>query len=253
MSGRWRLITAQGEAAPESVRRFALRARQRRLRAAVPWLVLAGIVAVLAGCAGIVGFTGVFGVRQIVVNGTAVATPEEVREAADIRTGTPLARVDTAAVATRIERLASVRSAAVRRRWPGTLVVQVTERVAAAVVPVPDGTGFLVVDETGVAFDTLQQRPADLSVVRVTAPSATDPATKAAMIVLRSLPAELLEPLGALVAEAPARIRLELTDGRVVVWGDSTANDAKARVAIVLLGGPGKVLDVSAPGLVSVR
>ena len=38
-----------------------------------------------------------------------------------------------------------------------------------------------------------------------------------------------------------------------IVWGDSTENEAKARVAIVLLERPGNVLDVSAPNLVTVR
>jgi cell division protein FtsQ len=73
------------------------------------------------------------------------------------------------------------------------------------------------------------------------------------MAVLLAIPDELRTPLAALVAEAPARIRLELLDGRTVIWGDSTENDAKVRVTLVLLERPGKVLDVSAPNLVTVR
>jgi cell division protein FtsQ len=61
--------------------------------------------------------------------------------------------------------------------------------------------------------------------------------------------------LQVLVADAPTRIRLELTGGRVIVWGDATENAAKVRVATMLLGSQGaaKTFDVSAPSVVSVR
>jgi cell division protein FtsQ len=57
----------------------------------------------------------------------------------------------------------------------------------------------------------------------------------------------------ALVADAPARIRLELRDGRQVVWGDATQNDIKARVALTLLAGDQQVIDVSAPTVIPTR
>jgi len=56
-----------------------------------------------------------------------------------------------------------------------------------------------------------------------------------------------------LAADAPARVRLELSDGRTIIWGDSSENEAKARVALVLLARPGKTIDVSAPELVTIR
>jgi cell division protein FtsQ len=50
-----------------------------------------------------------------------------------------------------------------------------------------------------------------------------------------------------LSANSPTAIRLELTGGRVVVWGGADQSDVKARVATALLARPGKTIDVSAP------
>jgi cell division protein FtsQ len=53
--------------------------------------------------------------------------------------------------------------------------------------------------------------------------------------------------------EAPARIRLALQKDRQVIWGDSTENDLKARVATALLARDGSTFDVSAPDVVTIR
>ena len=153
------------------------------------------------------------GVRRIEVTGTAITTIAQVEAAAAVELGSPLAQVNPETIAARIGRLPPVRSAAVSRDWPSTLVINITERIAVAVVPVTDATGYLAMDDTGVAFTTLSERPGDLPVVRVSSPSATDVTTKSALTVLGALPSELLSLMSELVAEAPARIRLELTDG----------------------------------------
>lgn len=253
MTGHWRLVRAWGAVAPDSVRRFARRARRRRLRAAAPWLAILGVLAFLAALGGVLGFTSACGVRQIDVRGESLVTAPEVRTAAAVAAGAPLVRVDTGLVARRVGSLPPVRAVSVTRRWPDTLVITIAERSAVAAVPLADGTAFVMIDETGTPFRTVPQRPEALPLVRLATPSTADAATRAGLTVLQALPPELLESLGTLVAEASTRIRLELTDGRVVVWGDATENAAKARVALVLLGRPGTVLDVSAPTLVTVR
>ncbi len=48
-------------------------------------------------------------------------------------------------------------------------------------------------------------------------------------------------------AETPTRIVLQLTDGRVIVWGDAERSDAKATVATALLDRPARTIDVSVP------
>jgi cell division protein FtsQ len=251
LSSRWRLVRARHDAVPGSVRRFSERARRRRLRAARPWLTAIGALAVAAGGAGLVYATPVLGVAEVRVAGARLVTPEQVREAAGVARGTPLVRVDPEAVGRRVGRLAPVAQARVTRRWPRALLVTVVERVPAAVVPT--GERFAVIDREGVVFDSAAQPPSALPVVKLAAPGAADPATRAALAVLHALPPDLRDLMKALVADAPARIRLELRDGRQVVWGDATQNDIKARVALTLLAGDQQVIDVSAPTVIPTR
>jgi cell division protein FtsQ len=129
--------------------------------------------------------------------------------------------------------------------------VTVVERTPVAAVPV--GDRYAIVDREGVVFDSAAQRPAALPVLKLGTPGPDDPATRAALTVLAALPPALRDRMTALVADAPARIRLELTDGRQVVWGDATQNDIKASVALFLLERDQRVVDVSAPSVVPMR
>src|SRR5947207_8186893 len=93
----WRLVRARSDAIPASVRRFNERARQRRWRAARPWLVGAAGLA-LAGLAGWVVYgTPLLGVREVTVRGASLISADEVRAAARIPAGTPLASLDLGA------------------------------------------------------------------------------------------------------------------------------------------------------------
>jgi cell division protein FtsQ len=251
VSSRWRLLRVRGAEVPESSSRFAERIRQRRLRAARPWLVALCAGAVLALVVTAVAATPLFGVTDIRVTGARLVTAADVRAAGRVARGTPLARVDPTAVGRRIGRLAPVASVTVTRHWPHTLAVRVVERAAVAVVP--DGTGYVVIDRTGTVFDRAAKRPAALPVLKVTAPGAGDATTRAALTVLGALPPGLRVLLSAVVADSPARIRLDLRDGRQIIWGDATLNDAKARVAVALLGHDQRVMDVSAPAVIPTR
>src|SRR4051794_37110178 len=90
----WRLVRADTDAVPSSVRRFMARARQRRLRAALPWAVVLGVLLVLGGLAWLVYGTPVLGVRDVQVVGTRLLTPEQVRQAVAVPDDEPLARID---------------------------------------------------------------------------------------------------------------------------------------------------------------
>jgi cell division protein FtsQ len=207
-------------------------------------LVCIGLV--LVGVLAWVGYgTSVLGVREISVSGATIVDPDEVRAVAAVPAGTPLARVDTDAVAARVARLAPVASVKVSRSWPGTLVIDVTERVAAAAVATP--AGFVVLDPSGVAFQTLPTAPAGVVALKVAAPGPSDPATLAGLHVLAALTPQLRAQLTAVAAPSPTAIRLELGGGRVVIWGGADQSDVKARVATALLPRPGKTIDVSAP------
>jgi cell division protein FtsQ len=248
---RWRLERARRDAIPPSVRLFTARARQRRLRAARPWLVALAVLLLVGAGAIVVFATPVLGVARIRVVGAHLVTSEEVAAAAGVTLGTPLARVDLTTVDRRVERLLPVRRATASRSWPDTLEVQVQERAGVAVTAQP--AGFGVLDGTGVLFTAQPTRPADLPLLRLATPGPDDPATRAALAVLASLTGELRTKLVELRADAPTRVRLALAGGREVIWGDATENDFKARVAASLLAKPGKIIDVSAPNVPTVR
>jgi cell division protein FtsQ len=111
----WRLVRADTDAVPSSVRRFMARARQRRLRAALPWAVGLGVLAVAGLLTWMVYGTSVLGVRDVRIEGTEVLTPLQVQEAAAVPMRRPLARVDVDAVRARVQRLAPVERAVVSR------------------------------------------------------------------------------------------------------------------------------------------
>jgi cell division protein FtsQ len=248
---RWRLVRASREAVPPSVRRFMRRARQRRLRSAMPWAVAGGLVALVALGWWVVAATSLFGVDQVRVTGTAVVTEEEVRAAADVAVGTPLARVDLDEVADRVVELAAVERAVASRDWPGTLVITVVERVPVAVVP--RGDEFVVVDVAGVGFQTVAAAPDGLAVIRIATSELDQSLVRDAVSVLAALTAQLREALVEVAVSGPAGIELRLADDRVVIWGDATENDVKAGVADALLAQEGTVIDVSAPDVVTIR
>jgi len=247
---RWRLVRARREAVPASVRRMHQRIRRPRLRSGKLWLVGTLALVVLAASSWVVWFTSVLGVRHIEVAGSQIVGADQIRAVAAVVDGTPLARVDTDAVGRRILSLPSVADVAVSRSWPNTLTIEVTERVPLAVVAV--GRRFVVIDADGVVFNTVTARPAGVIVLRVASPGPDDPATRAALAVLAALTPTLRGQVTALVAESSTRIRLELTGGRIVLWGSTEQSETKAKVATSLLPRPGRTIDVSAPEVATV-
>ncbi|ASW57857.1 peptidase S33 [Plantactinospora sp. KBS50] len=227
------------------------RARRRRLRAAAPWAVLAGVLVLAALGGWLVLGTGVFGVAQVRVAGTGVLTVAQVRTAAAVPEGSPLARVDLAAVRRRVGALPAVRQVSVHRSWPDTLVVEIVERTPT--LAVPHDNGFAVLDGAGVVFEWLPARPDGLPLARIDAPGPDDAATRAATQVFGALPRELREQVAEVGAASPARITLLLTDGRTIIWGDPSQSEVKARVAASLLAHSGNTIDVSAPDVVTIR
>ena len=192
-----------------------------------------------------------FGVDDVEVVGTSRLQPSEVEAAVGVAAGTPLARVDTGAVEERIAKLAPVAEVAVRRTWPGTLTVDVTERTPAA--GVLQGGKVTLVDASGVPFGTEPKLPAGLVRLQVNHPGADDPSTVAALQVHAALPAALKTRVRIVRAASPSAVVLLLSDGRQVVWGRPGQTATKAAAALALLKKPGSVYDVSAGDVVVVK
>jgi len=248
----WRLVRANTDAVPSSARRFMARARQRRLRAAVPWAVTAGVLAVVGALAWLVYGTAVLGVRDVKVVGAQLLDPVQVEQAADVPPDEPLARVDLDAVRARVRAIPAVDRVTVKRGWPSTLVIEVVERTAVAAVPTGPGK-LTLIDATGTPYREVTSQPDGLPLIRTANPGAADLNTRSALKVLGALSPELRELLVEISVAAPAQIHLQLANGRTVVWGDDTENETKSQVATALLKKATKEIDVSAPLVVTIR
>lgn len=189
-------------------------------------------------------------VDRVDVSGTGRLSAAAVTAAAGIEPGTPLARVDTGTVEDRVAALAPVADVAVRRTWPGTLTVEVTERTPVAGVLA--GGAVTLVDADGVPFAQERALPPGLVQLDVAAAGPDDAATLAALAVHADLPEPLRARVRAVKAPSPAAVVLLLRDGRQIVWGGEGGTATKAAAALALLGKPGTVFDVSAEGVVVV-
>lgn len=211
-----------------------------------------GLVAVLALATVFVlvlFFTPVVGVRSVQVSGLRALEERRVVQAAGVEPGTPMLRVDEAAIRERVSRLSRVDSVRVTLSWPSTVRLEVRERVAVAVDVVSGG--FRLVDAEGVVFATVQRRPAGLPEIRVPE-RAGEGARRSAMTVITALPDSVLGEVEAVVAERPDRVRLLLTRGRTVEWGSTRLTERKAAILPALLTREGKVYDVTSPALPTV-
>ena len=234
-----------------------LEARAKAERSARRGRVLRGtgnallVLLPLAGLAWVLLASTWLGVDRVKVTGTARLAADQVVTAAAVEPGTPLARVDTAAVEDRVAGLAPVADVAVRRTWPGTLTVEVTERTPVAGV-LQDGS-YALVDAAGVVFAQEKALPEGAVRLQVFEPGPRDPSTLAALEVHAALPGELRERVKIVRATSATSVVLWLRDGRQVVWGRPGQTATKAAAALALLSKPGSVYDVSAGDVVVVQ
>ncbi len=210
------------------------------------------LAALLGGLAYVALGTDVLAVKQVRVTGTREVPVGEVLVAARVPVGTPMARLDRGAVQGRVlADLPGIASVSVQRVWPSTVRLVIRERTAVAAVP-QDGH-FVLVDRTGVAYREVPAVPAGVAILKVGRPGPEDAATVAGVSVLLSLPPDLRKLLARIDAGSAEQVVLILRDKRQIVWGGAGESATKIVVARLLISRPGKVFDVSSPGLATVR
>lgn len=186
-------------------------------------------------------------VRRVTVAGAGPLVPAAaVRAAAAIPLRTPLARVDTAAAARRVERLAPVLSARVTRSFPDTVVITVRQRTPVLVVAA--ASGYSLIDEYGVTVTTAKDPPAGMPLLIGTPPARGSAAVRAAALVITRLPAELRSRVTSV--SASASVTLYLSGGITVIWGSPGHAAQKAAELEVLLPEGARLVDVSDPATV---
>jgi cell division protein FtsQ len=212
------------------------------------WLIVAGVLVIVLLATWLVAFSSVFGVRTVTVTGTKLVTAEQVRTAAAIPSGSPLARLDANAIRARIAAIPEVRTVRISTSYPSTVTITVTERVAVGYRSGPDGASL--VDASNVQFRTTAKPPSGLPRLQLS----VDPAASAATaVVAAALPATLDRKISLISAATTESVTLALTDGRTVLWGGTDRDADKARLLPVLLGQPGRYFDVSDPSSVISR
>jgi cell division protein FtsQ len=230
--------------------RLAERGRARRRTRLTVTLSVTTLLALLGLAGWLLLGTAVLGVHDVAVTGTSRLDPAEVRSVAAIEAGTPLARLDTGAVADRLRRLPVVRTVDVERSWPRGVTIRVRERTAAAVQA--RGPAYVLVDREGVAFAPVQRRPAGLPLVSAPV-DAGPPALRAALDVLDQLTGPVRDQVRQVRAATAEQVELRLTRGRTVLWGSTERGARKAAVLAVLLSRKAQVYDVSAPDTPTTR
>jgi cell division protein FtsQ len=225
-------------------------ARTRDPRRAL-FLCVVAVVLVLAAGWALLG-SSLLVVRHVEVTGTgqvaaAGVSAAQVRAVSGIRPGTPLARLNTATAARRVEGITQVLSAQVTRSWPDTVVIAVRERTPALAVR-SDGL-FELVDVHGVVIAAQAARPAGLPLL--TSPPAQlrgSPAVRAAAVVLGDLPGSVRSRVVSVAAVTAGLVTLRLHGGITVLWGGPGRGPAKARELQALLRTGARHYDLSSPG-----
>jgi cell division protein FtsQ len=172
-----------------------------------------------------------------------VLTAKQVADAAAVPLGVPLIRQDLDAIAQRATTLPQVASATVRRHWPSTVTVTVTERRPLLAILQP--TGYALVDAQGVAFETRPRVPA--GVLRTDADPGNAPLLADLAVVAAALPDGLRARVDRLTSTSGGDVTLVLSSGTTVHWGDADESPLKAQVVAALLSKKPRAIDVSAP------
>jgi cell division protein FtsQ len=213
------------------------------------------VVAVLAGVGWVVLGSKLLVVRSIVVNGNQLVSASQVRAVAGIAPKSVMIRVDTQAAAHRVESINQVQSATVSKSWPDRIVITVHERTPALAVsnapPGVQGTGYDLVDKSGVVIQSVRTRPAGLPVYATSVAASSlrgNPAVSAAVTVLHEAPKAVARSVTSVSATSADNVRLTLTGGVTIVWGDTSHAEQKSTEITVLMRTHQHYYDVSAPG-----
>jgi cell division protein FtsQ len=206
-------------------------------------------VALVAGIAWALLGSSFLVLRSVRITGDRQLPRSEVLTAADLTLGTPLIRIDTSAVALRVESLVQVQSARVTRSWPNTIVISITPRRPDLAVPARGG--FDLVDPSGVVLGWAAAEPRGFVVLRPPGGVVTSlrgsAAVRAAGLVVRDLPGWLRGQVRSVRSAGPAQVMLTLDSGVTIVWGGPSDSRQKAAVLAILLRTGARCYDVSDP------
>lgn len=224
--------------------------RWRLVRRVVAALVVLGM---LAGAGWLVFLSDYVTAERVEVSGTSTLPEAQVRRAADVPTGTPLARVDLSGVRARVEAIPAVRSAEVSRSWPHAVRIVVRERRPVGVIE--HGGTLRALDARGVLFGSYGSRPRGLPLVQAGDHASAEAVTEAGRV-LAALPVKLLHRVDSVQVSTVDDVQLVLHGGPRVRWGSAESSAQKGEVLAAMMRHAARgvsEVDVSVPGRPTTR
>jgi len=179
-------------------------------------------------------------IKKIDVRGANQVPVQLITDTAQISLNTQLLRVPTSIVVERLTTISQIGRAEVRRGWPSTLVIEVTERIPLALTDTP--AGRFLVDASGIAY---LPAPGDANFPLISGPD--DASRSVSILAWQSFPDWLKAEVVITNSDNPNSIWFTLTSGRKVIWGDLTKAEEKGAVLKVLRRMAGSIYDVSTP------
>lgn len=207
-------------------------------------VLVAGGAVVVALAIWLLYFSSLFAVHHVSVSGERSMSAADIEAAAKVPFDKPLIEADLGQIRKRVEAVPGIESASVSRSWPQTISITVTERVPIAVVSTAGG--LRNIDASGVVFGRMSRRPAGLPLIRLSG-NVDRSALRGAAAVAASLPPSILKQVTSITVRTMDDIRLNLTGGRRVRWGNANDSTTKAEVATALLRLHKRIIDVSVP------
>ncbi len=226
--------------------RFEARATRVRRRSWRTVLASVLLLAAAVGLAWLVWWSPVLAVRSVAVTGVAGSEERAVAALVGVPDGTPLARVDTGAVAGRVRSRVTIAEVSVQRSWPHTLTVHVVPRTPAIVVKNPQGQ-LEVVDRQGVSYGRVTTPPDGIPVVSATSDRAmSEEAIRTAIAVIESLPPNLSSRVSSVRVSSADLVTFRIGP-TAVAWGNAEQGARKVEIVRALLATKPTRIDVSAP------
>jgi cell division protein FtsQ len=207
---------------------------------------LAGALCLLVGGAWVVGASPLLVTRSVRVEGVPAGQVSTIVGRAAVPMGTPMAKVDTLAIARRVIATPSLAKVTVSRSWPATIVISASVRVPVLAVTDPQGQ-VQVVDSQGEAYATVSAPPKGVPLITTVESPPSKESMAAAISVLQALPSGQRGAVTGVAVWGPNMVTFKL--GNVsVVWGGASEPELKVKVMTALLRVKGVgTIDVSAP------
>lgn len=202
----------------------------------------------------VISFAG-FGLDQVTIKGQRYALVADIFDALELEKSHTFADFDAAAARTRIEKIAWIATAELRRVYPNQLVVHITERSPSALWRDDGGRAYLV-DKKGRVLSSIARADAPAGLTRIAGAGAPQAAAELWSDLARH------PNLAPLVSEATRighrRWSLKLNNGAMIELPSGAVAAALKRLAdwpgfAAIRNRGGAIVDMRTPGRIAVR